>query len=241
MDLNEAIGMRRSRRRFIPARMDDDTVASLHNVVVEQGRRSKCRMEFVVNHGAAFAGLTRSYGMFTGVRHYVGLICEAGDKLAIERLGYFGEIVLLHAVGLGLGTCWVGGSFARRLCPFTLSEDERIACVIVVGPVEPDPSARERMIRDVIHRHTKTVEQMSTSDGPTPDWFATGMRAVQKAPSAVHRQPVFFEYRDGVVSASVPESNDDTYLLDLGIAKLHFEVGAGGGTWEWGNGGSFTR
>jgi hypothetical protein len=27
--------------------------------------------------------------------------------------------------------------------------------------------------------------------------------------------------------------------LDFGIAKLHFVLGAGGGKWEWGNGGKF--
>ena len=29
--------------------------------------------------------------------------------------------------------------------------------------------------------------------------------------------------------------------MDLGIAKLHFEIGAHGGTWTWGDGGVFTK
>ncbi|HJE21313.1 MAG TPA: nitroreductase, partial [Bifidobacterium pullorum] len=28
---------------------------------------------------------------------------------------------------------------------------------------------------------------------------------------------------------------------DLGIAKLHFQIGAGAGTWTWGDGGLFTH
>ncbi|MFC2347211.1 MAG: nitroreductase, partial [Scardovia wiggsiae] len=28
---------------------------------------------------------------------------------------------------------------------------------------------------------------------------------------------------------------------DLGIAKLHFQIGAGGGSWEWGDRGTFSR
>ena len=30
-------------------------------------------------------------------------------------------------------------------------------------------------------------------------------------------------------------------MVDLGIAKLHFELGAHGGEWEWGSGGVFRR
>lgn len=33
----------------------------------------------------------------------------------------------------------------------------------------------------------------------------------------------------------------DVMAFDFGIAKAHFELGAGGGKWEWGNNGEFTR
>ena len=33
--------------------------------------------------------------------------------------------------------------------------------------------------------------------------------------------------------------SDETTRIDLGIAKLHFELGAGGGSWEYGNGGRY--
>lgn len=66
------------------------------------------------------------------------------------------------------------------------------------------------------------------------------MRAVQKAPSAVNRQPVVFTYKGGIVTALVENTVGDGFALDLGIAKLHFELGAGGGTWAFGNGAEFT-
>jgi len=241
MNLNEAIDARRARRKYLPEPLDDATAAALGQVIDEQVAKGAGRVELVTGNGAAFAGFSRSYGMFTGVQNYVGLIAAQADKLAIEKLGYFGEVVALSAVGLGLGTCWVGGSFDRKGCPFTLEGDERVQCVITVGPVEPEPSTKERLIRGMVHRRTKTIEQMSTAEAPVPDWFTAGMVAVQKAPSAVCRQPVIFDYRGGVVTASVKASDDDTLLLDLGIAKLHFELGAGGGNWQWGSGGAFTR
>ena len=80
---------------------------------------------------------------------------------------------------------------------------------------------------------------MYSSDGPVPDWFLAGMEAVQKAPSAVNRQPVMFSYQEGIVTASVKDIEGDGFAFDLGIAKLHFEIGVGGGTWEFGNGAEF--
>ena len=29
-------------------------------------------------------------------------------------------------------------------------------------------------------------------------------------------------------------------MVDLGIAKLHFEIGSGGGHWEYGDGAAYT-
>jgi hypothetical protein len=82
---------------------------------------------------------------------------------------------------------------------------------------------------------------MYTSDAPVPDWFLSGMQAVQKAPSAINRQPVMFSYKDGVVTASVEDIDGEGFAFDLGIAKLHFEIGAGGGAWEFGNGAEFNH
>ena len=63
------------------------------------------------------------------------------------------------------------------------------------------------------------------------------MRAVQKAPSTRNTQKVKFLYESGVLRASVPETGKFD-LVDLGIAKLHFALAAGG-RFEPGNGGVY--
>jgi hypothetical protein len=51
-----------------------------------------------------------------------------------------------------------------------------------------------------------------------------------------------FRYKkDGVISASVEDITKEGFALDLCIAKLHFELGAGGGTWEFGNDAGFNK
>jgi len=39
----------------------------------------------------------------------------------------------------------------------------------------------------------------------------------------------------------VKDIADPMLAIDFGIAKLHFEIGAGGGKWSWGNNGEFIR
>jgi hypothetical protein len=82
---------------------------------------------------------------------------------------------------------------------------------------------------------------MYKSEEPVPEWFTSGITAAQKAPSALNRQPVLFTYKDGMAAASVPDIVGQGFALDLGISKLHFEIGAGGGFWKFGNGQGFVK
>src|SRR5699024_11628956 len=68
-----------------------------------------------------------------------------------------------------------------------------------------------------------------------------GIAAVQRAPSARNRQAYrFVKKRDNSVVAHLTEDTPFG-LVDLGIAKLHFELGAHGGAWTWGDGGVFHK
>ncbi len=238
MTLLEAIDVRCSRRKYLDRPMEPGAARALSERIAAYARSENLRLELVLDNGTAFAGIRRSYGMFTGVRNYIGLIDNKADLNCLEKLGYWGEMLTLHATALGLGTCWVGGTFDKALCPFTLSEGESVAAVITVGHVPEALGLREKLIHTATHRKTKSIEAMSTADNP-PAWFTSGIRAVQKAPSAVMHQPVHFTLADGVVTASVPDISYLPDVLDFGIAKLHFELGAGGGKWDLGNGGAF--
>ena len=244
MTLHEAIEVRRSRRKYIPGPVDGGAAEKLRELVRGYNQAGNIRMELVFDNGNAFGGLRKSYGLFSGVTNYALLIAPKDDYAAVERLGYYGELFTLNAVALGLGTCWVGGSFDRKLCPVRLSGGELIYCSIAFGNVPREYSAKEKFIHRLIHRKTKTAEEMIKTDAPALDWFMDGMRAVQKAPSAVNRQPVEFLFFGGKVTAGIKNTRDIGSVFDLGIAKLHFELGASlragkSGKWKFGNYGEF--
>jgi hypothetical protein len=69
----------------------------------------------------------------------------------------------------------------------------------------------------------------STDAEFVPDWFVHGMSAVQRAPSEKNNQPVHFYYhKDGTVSVEAKNIEEYPKIgIDLGIARLHFEIGSG--------------
>ena len=241
MTLLEAINVRTSRRKYVGGKLEAAHVEKLQNLIKEYNGIGGFRIELILNNGEAFKGFTRSYGMLSGVNHYFGFIAKDYNPYADEKIGYYGELLVLHATTLGLGTCWVGGTFNKSKTPFELTDDERLACLITVGKVDEKPSSKEKFIHKLTHRKEKSESDMFKSDGPVPDWFSAGMAAVVRAPSAMNKQPVMFTYKDGRVKASVDNSAKYLVGFDLGIAKLHFELGAGGGNWEWGSDGEFIR
>jgi hypothetical protein len=86
---------------------------------------------------------------------------------------------------------------------------------------------KEKLIARTVRRKTLPLQDFYTAEGETPQWFVEGIKAVQKAPSAVNSQRVRFHYAKEGVSASAPGSWA-TDPIDMGIAKLHFSLAVGG-------------
>ncbi len=71
-----------------------------------------------------------------------------------------------------------------------------------------------------------------------PAWFARGIEFSLLAPTAVNQQKFHFDLLDDGADAEGVRVKATTGLgsytdIDLGIAKLHFELGAGTGSIEW--------
>ena len=240
MDTMEAIDRRISRRSYLPTPLPEKTVRILQGAIAEANTASGLQISLVQNGGAAFSGFRRSYGMFSGVRDYFALAGPCNDLCLMEKVGYYGELLVLEATRLELGTCWVGGTYDKKSCPVRLRPGDELVCVISVGAVPKEPGWKEKLIYRMVHRSTKSVEQMYTAEGTPPDWFLAGVCAAQKAPSALNRQPVMFSWKNGIAAAEVPDYATHQ-AIDLGIAKAHFELAAGCGRWKPGNGGAFCR
>ena len=241
MTLSEAVLTRISIRAYLPDPIDPDQRRQLEKTITQCGKASGLHIRLVCGDPAPFAGLGKSYGMLTGVQNYLLFAGPTSDPDLREKCGYYGEKVILTAAAMGLGTCWVGGTYDRSACLKALDEGEELVCAAAIGHTPEERTGREKLIRRVTGRKTKSLAELVKGLSHAPDWFMSGMASVQRAPSARNRQPVRFEYRpDGTVQAVMTEETAFS-PVDLGIAKLHFELGAHGGTWTWGSGGTFTK
>ena len=199
----------------------------LEEKIAELNREGNLHMQLVLNESKAFLGTLAKYGKFRGVNNYIVI---AGQKAANldERVGYYGEHLVLFAQSLGLNTCWVGLSYSKVPGTYMLDEGEKIACYIAIGYGET---------QGVGHK-IKTVNQVSNASDITPLWFKKGVEAALLAPTAVNQQKFSFEYvgmKNGrhLVLAKRGFSMIGYTQKDLGIAKYHFEVGAGKDNFEW--------
>ena len=67
----------------------------------------------------------------------------------------------------------------------------------------------------------------------TPEWFKSGVEAALLAPTAVNQQKFYIEYLESVdgdnpkVRIHIGFSVIGYTHMDMGIARLHFEIGAG--------------
>lgn len=235
----EAIELRHSRRGYLGTPITGASIKQLQESMKQYNKSGNLQIQLVEDGREAFQGFSIGYGMFSGVRSYFAMVGKTADLHLKEKVGYYGELLVLESTKLGLGTCWVGGTFRRNHCPCKLAEDETLVCLITVGNVHEKKGLRENAIYKLAHRGTKSIAELFSSDTQTPDWFLEGIKAVQKAPSAINLQPVYFTLKNGSVIAEV-KNTEHLQPIDLGIAKAHFEIGAGG-RFELGNKGLFTK
>lgn len=235
----QAIEIRKSRRSYLQAPISQEHIAILAATIKNVNSISGLNVELIEDGSGAFKGLLRNYGLFQGVRSLIVFKGNTSDISLKEKSGYYGEKIVLEATKLGLGTCWVGGTYQRGNSVFNLADQEELVCVVTIGNVGEAYTMKEKVIFGLMHRKTKSAETLYEADSKPPQWFLDGISAVQKAPTAVNSQKFRFSYISGKITAYVPDTAGFD-LVDLGIGKLHFETGAGNGKFDTGNYGLFS-
>ena len=239
MTLLEAIYQRISRRTYLSTPIEKDKIDRIGELIKQYNSLSGLTIEFIEDGSTAFNGLAKSYGMFKNVRSLLIFKGDKNDTYLKEKVGYYGELLILEAIKLGLGTCWVGATFDRKDEVFSVKENEDLVCVITVGTVAAEVTTKEGFIRKITHRKKRPLEYFYHSDVTPSQWFINGVKAVQIAPSANNRQAYRLEYKED--RATIKIEDKSVYdLIDLGIAKLHFEIAADG-KFGYGNPAAFVK
>lgn len=220
MDWMKAIKDRHSVRHYLNKPLDKPLIRSIQQEIDECNQKSGLHIQLIANEPKAFEGALAHYGGFRGVSNYLALVGKDDAELH-EKCGYYGEYLVLKAQAMGLNTCWVALTFSKIPGTFQVKQGEKLAVVIALGFGENQGKA---------HR-SRSAESISNLSISSPEWFKQGVEAALLAPTAINQQKFYLKQTGNQVIATArlgPYSK-----MDLGIIKLHFELGAGKENFEW--------
>lgn len=210
MDVLELMKERHSVRQYTDKKIEEEKRTILNDLIAKINSENDLHIQIFYDEPKCFDSMMAHYGKFTGVTNYIALVGKKGQDLD-EKLGYYGESIVLKAQELGLSTCWVAMTHGKSKA--TISANERQVCLISLGYGENS---------GVAHK-SKDIASLCNDSKELPDWFLKGMEGAMLAPTAMNQQKFYFEYKeDGTYT--VKRGNGFYTKLDLGIVKYHFEV-----------------
>ncbi len=204
-----------------------------------------------------------TYGIIKGTESYIApVIChiDSSDEgfakkigKAIVELGYCFEQLVLYATSLGIGTCWLGGTFSRTSFAKAvgLTGNEILTIVSPVGY----PAVKKSLVEKIMYKGAGSKNRMNwtelffdkvfekTLHSENAGVYKLPLEMVRLAPSASNKQP-WRVVKDGVhyhfYLKKAPGYSKlpgfDIQKVDMGIAMCHFELTAAEaglkGIWE---------
>jgi nitroreductase len=202
----ELIRERYSCRKFIPSPIPESKLEELRqfSLSLEAPKGAPPRFEFFASKqgdAAELKGLG-TYGMIQNPAAFVAVVKGPGTD--ILGLGWTTELLVLKATELGIGSCWLGGTFrhGRFSKAAGLGPGERLAIVIALG-LEAE-GARDGALRRRVRGSTRKAWPEIFFDGAferpiagpadlarlslDPVW-AEALEGLRLSPSASNKQP----------------------------------------------------
>ena len=252
-NVRDIIAKRYSCRSFRDEPVCADDLRALNDCVAECAKGpfgGDVRLAIIAaekNDTAMLKGLG-TYGFIKNPQGFIiGAVKDSG--MALEDFGYVMETFILYATGLGIGTCWLGGTFTRSSFAqrISLENNEVLPAVAAFGY----PADRRRMLDSVVRwkagsNYRKAWSELFFSTSlETPlrqsdsGIWAEPLEMLRRAPSASNKQPWRVVMRgDGefdfylMRTKGYRERNKtmlailDLQRVDMGIAMSHFEYTA---------------
>lgn len=244
MTVRETIKRRKSMRTYYKEPIAEEVKEKLKSYMKEVTAPFGTKMRFELIDRSKIGSNVKlgTYGVIKGANTYICAIVEREDRYE-ENLGYTFEKIILYATSLGLGTCWLGGTFKRGdfdkslslkenefipiVTPLGYAKDNRsfIDILMVVTAGSKNRKEWNELFFDKDFQHSLKQEDA----GELEEAFSM----VRIAPSGSNKQPWrivrdnntfhFFLCRNKGYASFL---DYDIQRLDIGIAMCHFELTA---------------
>lgn len=183
-----------------------------------------------------------TYGFIKGARSYV-TAATTRTQYSLETLGYQMEKIILFATSLGLGTCWLGGTFNRSAFANALDLDkgEFLPIITSIGYESEKKRLREKLVQLSASASKRKlwseIFYLNGFDTPlTVDEagkLQNAFEMVRLAPSASNKQPwlLVLDKEKGIIHFYLNRLNNyvgnklgfEMQQIDIGIAMCHLE------------------
>ncbi len=242
--ITEIIKIRKSIRSYKSEKMEDTLKNKLTEYMksVETPFASSVRLtimdsDIMKSNGEIKLG---TYGVIKGASSFI-VSAINNDELSLLNLGYKLESVVLYAASLGLGTCWLGGTFKKGEFSkaMELKDGEILPIVSPIGYPSENKRILDTFMRTMAGSNNRLPwEKLFFEDSfdkslskSSADMYAEPLEMVRLAPSASNKQPwrilkqgnqwhFYINHAKGYSSAL----GFDMQKIDIGIAMCHFEM-----------------
>ncbi len=249
--VTELIENRSSWRTYQPKSLTQEDRKKLESILTSNMQGpfgEKVRFQLVDSADTNNAQKLGTYGLIKGAETFIVGAMQQTDK-GIENYGYLFEKVILHATDLGLGTCWLGGSFTRTTfaAKINLKQEELLPAITPVGYTQDNRRMIGKAMRIFVgankrkpweelffelDRSNVLPKAMEKDDAGE---YGIPLEMVRLAPSASNKQPwiivrdiknkayhFYLDYAKRYNSMV----GFDIQRIDMGIAMCHFELTA---------------
>lgn len=181
-----------------------------------------------------------TYGSIKNAKCYI-LTKVKKQNFAMHALGYSFEKLVLYITSLGLGSCWLGGTFDKMQFStyFDLKTDDIFPIISPLGYASENVSLKEKITKKFTDKsNRKPFEQLfynqnfnQSLNSINAGNYVKALEMVRLAPSALNKQPwcilkdgnVFHFYENKSIN-NEKKLGYDIQQIDIGIALCHFHL-----------------
>lgn len=247
MTITEIIKKRFSCRTYSERSIEDKVLQEFLTIVNDIhkgpfGNQPNFRLIHLTSFTIQEAKKLGTYGIIKNARLFIVGTIKNGH-LAMEDYGYCKEEIILKATALGLGTCWLGGTFqsSNFAQAVNLQKDELLPTITPIGYPAGEKSFTEKIMRRVAGSDNRKPwsDIFFAGDFSTlltqkqAGIYAEAMENVRLAPSASNKQPwrILYDAQQNIFHFFIARSFSYKLIgtvslqdIDLGIAMSHFAL-----------------
>ncbi len=261
--IHKLIRQRYSCRTYKTQQISSDDLSELmvFSKICESGPSGSSLRFMVTTASDGDAKSLKSLGTYGFIKDPAGFVIGViqDQPRALEDFGYQMEMIVLRAVDMGIGSCWLGGtytksSFAKLVKP---EDGETIPSVISIGYPADQQAWMDRIARTTAGADRRLPWQDLFFSGSFEEilspaeagMYSEPLELVRLAPSASNKQPwrvlrqgnLWHFYLNRTKNYPPPVFDfllglADLQRIDMGIAMVHFELSAlevgQSGKWE---------